>query len=282
MRTLVCALCLLFVGCGGEDRFFDPVAFAMTSDMPPVAEGEEISYWQVQRGYELPLRDLTLAEQERVEETYANPPEPWLRRAPWIELGDLGIEIEYTISNLTGIDADGMDDEYGYADNVRGIAVEVLVDAWTEFHEYVPGIIEADDEVTPNLSGIDDYVIVPNGGRVTGAIRTDQMEEIAYDFATILADPEQVNANCVVYFPNDHESPERCAYAYVPGTVPGLVGFTLGMRTTEAADLALEFIVRVRDAEGKLWIEGEDDPVDRWELPPREIFSPTPMGEYMM
>jgi len=272
---------LLGLGCGEEDHFFPPKAFAMTSDMPPVAEGERISYWQVQMGYELPLRNLTQEEQQRIEATAINPPAPF-RRAPWIEVGDLDVEVEYTITNQTGVEFDGMDDEYGYADNVAGVAVEVLIDAWTEFNEYVPGIVESEDEVTPNLSGVDEYVIVPNGGRITGTIRMDQIEEVAYDFATILAYPDEVNANCVVYFPNDHENPERCAYAVVPGTVPGLVGFTIGMRTTEAADLALEFIVRVRDAEGKLWIEDDMAANERWTLPAREVFTPTPMGEYMM
>jgi hypothetical protein len=274
-------LSVLGVGCGEEDHFFPPEQFAMTSEMPPVAESERISYWQVEYGYELPLRDLTIKEQQRIEETYANPPAPY-RRMPWIQVGDLDLEIEYTITNQTGVAADGMDDRYGYADNVPGVAVEVLMDGWTEFTEYVPGIIVQDEEATPNLSNVDDYVIVPNGGRVTGTIRMDQMQEAMYDLATILADPTEVNANCVVYFPNDHEDPARCQYAAVPDVVPGLVGFNIGMRTTEPADLALEFIVRVHDPNGKLWIDADMRDDERWTLPPRETFSPTPMGDYMM
>jgi hypothetical protein len=280
MRIPLAVAVLSLLGCSEDDHFFPPEVFAMRTDMPPVAEGERISYWQVQTRFEIPLRDLTQSEERQIEATYANPPAPY-RRMPWIEVGDLDVEIEYTITNQSGVGEEPMGDPEGYADNVEGVAVEVLVDGWTEFTEYIPGIVVVDDEATPNLSTVDDYVIVPNGGRITGAVRTDQLEEVMYDLATIYSAPDDVNANCVVYFPNDHEDPARCQYAVVPDVIPGLVGFTIGMRTTEPADLALEYVVRVHDAEGKLWID-EDMPLrERWNLPPRDTFTPVQIGYEM-
>jgi hypothetical protein len=204
-------------------------------------------------------------------------------RQPWITLDDVRVQLTWTISNL--------DDE--------SRVVELLIDPWTEFGRYWPGLtlVDAEDgEYQPNLSGIDRYYLLEKASagdksRAHGTYTYDDMDELARDFATAMnlikfppttypgggyVEPEDQATLLPTYVNHafdfqNHSNKDPLVKAWVPATVAGLTGVDFGLRTYEPATIALEIVLEVTDqGTGKVRDEGADDAL----LPePQEIIT---------
>lgn len=91
---------------------------------------------------------------------------------PYVKLGDIEIEVEWTIENL---------------DAQEGLA-KVELDGATEFFVYDPDMIVLDaDEEAPPTPGLDGNIPlhVPANGSITGIFREDQLREASVDIEQV-------------------------------------------------------------------------------------------------
>lgn len=226
-------------GCAEERRYVgDGVhSVAITEDTAAAFETEEGALYIVERRIDLPISnpadsvftDLTQGAEGR---------ELPFPRLPWVERGDVETQIDYTISSL--------DDE--------AHDVGVIVNGYNEFHEYVPGVIEIEDEPVPQFSQWEHFYELGPGQRISGTIREDELDEVAVDLATVVNGAP--NSAEVVYFEN-HSGDDPRARPFIPSVVPGLVGVRIGLLSLEAAVVVLEVTIRVRDVNDKLAEDGE-------------------------
>ncbi|HEY3593003.1 MAG TPA: hypothetical protein VGL13_03990, partial [Polyangiaceae bacterium] len=179
-------------------------------------------------------------------------------RSPWVTNADLKVQINWTVSNL---DKDGHN-------------VEILIDPWNEFARYVPGVNVGEESTVPNLSGIDLLTHVDGNARKSGTFTFDDMDELAIDLATVeniiasnpppavtdptagppaaAADGPNVNGlvNHTFEIHNRSSSNDVLIGKYIPGTIAGLIGFDLGLRTYQKGNVAIEIIVEAVDVTG--------------------------------
>jgi hypothetical protein len=273
----VVALGILGTACGEDEktRILPPEQVAMNPAVAPVFKTDEMSIYEVKKGLQFPI----IAPEGALPGPQDGQYEPYGRK-PWIGLEDVRVQLTWTISNL--------DDE--------GRVVELLVDPWTEFGRYWPGLtlVDAEDgEYQPNLSGIDRYYLLEKASagensRVHGTITYDDMDELARDFATAMnliknppttypgggyVEPEDQASILPTYVNHafdfqNHSNKDPLVKAWVPSTVAGLTGVDFGLRTYGPATIALEVVLEVTDqGTGKVREEGADDAL----LPPTEV-----------
>lgn len=245
------ALGSLSVACGAEEetRTLEPVQVGMTSDMAPVFDDGESTLYEVKLPVRLPIRAPDQQTRRNARQNAVDPFDAY----PTVVPSDYEIQVTWVLSNL---------------DN-QAHTVELLVDPWNEFGRYWPGmqIVDAErGEVLPNLSGIDLLrELKPSGAgepsRLRGTFTFGDMDELAIDFATamnIIAivpppppdDESAINPTSLVNhaFHLGNRSPSSPLTArYIPTVVPALTGFDIGFRTTEAANLALELVVEIKE-----------------------------------
>jgi hypothetical protein len=260
--------------CAGDDRtrILPPAQVAMDPDVAPVFMTDETTIYEVKKGLQFPI----LAPDTDLPVSQNNEYDPYDHK-PWVSLKDVRVQITWTLSNLDDTAHD----------------VELLIDPWTEFGRYWPGLTLVDpDEGTylPNLSGIDHYYQLGSTksgeqSRANGTYTYDDLDELAIDFATTMdlikypptsypggeaVDPADQPALLPTYVNHafDFEnlsSKDPLVKPWVPKTVAGLTGIDFGLRTYEQATVALEIVVEVTDlGTGKVRKEGSDDPL----LPP--------------
>jgi len=236
----------LAAGCarGGGDQTLTPVIVGMTESTPPTFQGQnpEDTMYEVHTPIRFPLRNPTQAERTQLKIDAADPQGIYPHN-PWILRDEFQVEIRFTISNLT--------------DKRR--AVEILVDPWNEFDQYQPGITVGDNRVVADKAGYDRYFILDPKTRYEGTITNDDTRELATDLATVMnvqakgsTDPM---ANLNGLFNNAFDLQNRSSApdlaplikGYIPKTVAGLVGVTIGFRTHEAASIAFEATVDIVD-----------------------------------
>jgi hypothetical protein len=270
-RALSAALlAALTVGCGADDetRMLPPQQVAMSQAVAPIYSDDELTVFEVKKPLQFPI----IAPEPGA--IPAGVVEPY-DHAPWITLEDVRVQISYTVSNLD-------DEEHN---------VHLIVDPWTEFGRYWPGLtlIDAEDgEYALNLSAYDDFFPLPGvsageASRRQGVITYDDMDEVARDFATVMnlikfppagydggGGEEQSSlptyVNHAFHFQNRSAS-DPLVQAWVPGTVAGLTGIDFGLQSLEpgadgenAPNIALEIVVEVTDlGSGKVRREGEED-----------------------
>jgi hypothetical protein len=157
---------------------------------------------------------------------------------PWIERGELEIQIDFTLSNLDSADRD----------------VDVIVNGANEFDEYVPGVLVVEDDPVPLHSQWERRYTVKAKSRVNGTVREEDLDEAAVDLATVVNGAP--NSDEIVYFENKSGTDER-SKKYIPDVIPGLVAVRLGLMTNSAAPILLEASLRVRDVGSKLAAEDE-------------------------
>lgn len=239
--TLVLALALAsgLCACAEERRYVgDGVhVVALTEDTAPVLETEESALYIVERRIDLPIRRPADSVLDDLRQGAQGRDLPF-DRLPWVERGDVETQIDFTISSL---DDDAHD-------------VGVIVNGYNEFHEYVPGVVEIDDEPVPDFSQWERVFELGAGQRITSTIREDELDEVAVDLATVVNGAP--NSSEIVYFENNSMKDAR-SQAYIPSVVPGLAGVRIGLRTLEAAVVVLEATVRVRDVNDRLAGDGE-------------------------
>lgn len=233
-HTLLMSL-LLLLGCADERVYVgDGVELvALTDDTAPAVETEDGAIYVVERRVDLPVRrapDSVLQDLAEAAQSYEGLPFP---RLPWVERGDLESQIDFVLSNL--------DDERH--------DVAVTVNGYNEFHEYVPGFAEIDEEPTPDFAQWERTYRIEPLERITGTVREDELDEVAVDLATVVNGAP--SSNQVVFFENQSSRDERNR-PYIPEVIPGLVGVRAGLRALEQANLLLELSIRVRNANDRL------------------------------
>jgi hypothetical protein len=231
-------------------------AFAMTDATPALAESDEAALYMVETRAELPLRPPT---DEELAEMAAQMPAPYPSR-PFLLLGDIGVEVDLVVTNLT--------------DERR--VVDVTINGFNEFDEYVPSFMIVDDELLVDFSQWERSVVIEPGDQYTVTVTERELAEVATDLATVVNG--QPNGNVVVYFENQSGSGDPRIDPYIPEVIPGLTGMRFGIRATEASNIVLEASIRLIDYEGKV-SEDAENPDEVWVLPVPAEF--TPVTEYM-
>jgi hypothetical protein len=244
------ACALLALGCGdGDTRRLAPVSVALAETVPPVYDDGELTIYEAKTSLMLPIVAPSDADMTRLGEAPSDP----FERQPWVTRDDVGVQVTWTLSNL---DADDH-------------SVWVMIDPYNEFGRYEPAIVVTDDQAVRDLSGIDMLFALPgteaSGAaepRIVGTFTFDDMDELALDFATVFKiindaapsdeeedDPRSTLVNYAFNVRNrSYNSPLLAPYQ--PASIPGLVGFDFGVRTSEPANVALEMVVEVRDRNG--------------------------------
>lgn len=265
-RTLACALLCLTctAGCGDEERTetYGPFALAMNEQVAPYYDDGELTLYEVRLPVSLPIAAPTEATLQALPDGEFEP----YGRHPWLTSDAIKVQLTWTMTNLDPQDHD----------------VELLIDPWNEFGRYWPGLalIDAEDgEYLPNLSGYDVQFQLPGTERDAGSsIRSrrqgtltyQDMEELAIDFATVMnlirnppsppagglndVSPQITYANHAFAVENRSFS-DALVRPYVPSIIAGLVGFDLGLRTREPANIAVEIAVEVVDEVGDYVLE---------------------------
>jgi len=264
----VLALAAAFAGCSSDEktRMLPPSQVAMNPAVVPVFETDEMSIYEVKKGLAFPI----LAPEETMPTGDYVPYD----REPWVKLTDVRAQLSWTLSNL----------------DAQGHNVEVLIDPWTEFGRYWPGLtlVDAEEgEYKPNLSGIDYYYHLEGKGagdasRARGTYTYDDMDELARDFATVMnlirtppttypgggyVEPEDQAAILPAYVNHafdfqNHSNKDALVKQYIPPNVAGLTGVDFGLRTYEPATIALEVVLEITDLAGdRLRDEGSTDPI---------------------
>jgi hypothetical protein len=240
--------------CAGEDEkeVLPPVVLGMLETTAPTYDDGQQQIFQVGREVRLPYRQPNDDERPRGEQ------DPY-SRPPFHVVSDTRVTVRYTLSNLED----------------RERTVELLIDPWNEFVRYVPGVATVgEDEILPNFSGIDRYVILPPKGRVEGIITPDDMVELATDLTVAMAlerrPPEATGAfggpalyNRTFNIQNRSSEPDPVLQDWMPRTranVAAVVGFDLGLRTATPAKIAVELVIDVEDLDGeRVVMDGDDE-----------------------
>lgn len=263
---------LLFLGtlagaCSGEDEkeVLPPVVLGMLETTAPTYDDGQQQIFQVSRDVRLPYRRPDDGERPQGQL------DPYPRK-PFHVATDTRVTIRYTLSNLED----------------RQHIVELLIDPWNEFVRYVPGVAAVrEEEVIPNFSGIDRYVILPPKSRVEGIITPDDMIELATDLTVAMAlerrpPPEDSGFggprlyNRTFNIQNRSSERDPVLQDWMPRSkseVAAVTGFDLGLRTPTAAKVAVELVIDIEDLNGeRVVMEGDDE--DRQVGRPGNVLTP--------
>jgi hypothetical protein len=226
-------------------------AFAITEDTPPVTMSDEAALFWVEMRAELPLRPPT---DDELADMSAEMPTPFPNR-PFHVLGDIGIEVDLVVSNLT--------------DERR--VIDITINGFNEFDEYVPSFEIVDDELIVDFSQWERSVWIEPGEQYQVTVTERDLAEIATDLATVVNGAP--NGNEVVYFMNQSGSGDPRIDPYIPALIPGLTGMRLGLRAGEASNIVLEASIRLVDYAGKVSDDSEN-PEEVWVLPVPATYTP--------
>jgi hypothetical protein len=185
-------------------------------------------------------------------------------RLPWARRGDYRVEIDFAIYNLDDAPVD----------------MALVLNGINEFNEYDPGVIIDDDDIIPEFASWERFLELEPYERVTGTIREEELDEVAVDLATVAnygatIDPAvypntpPLNPNQVVYFEN-HSSTDVRSIPYIPAVIPALAGVRMGIRTLGAANVVVEYTVRITD-EKNLIVR----PRNAWTFPDPVLLQPS-------
>jgi hypothetical protein len=269
---LIGAGLMVCTGCGGEQtRDLDPQSVAMTSSTAPFYDDGELKLYETQLPVELPVKKPSDAERKLLNGAVG----PFSHR-PWVTADGVRLQLSWTLANL---DKDSH-------------SVEVLIDPWNEFGRYAPGIQIVGDNAIPNLSGIDETYDLPGIGsgrssRIEHTFSFDEMSELATDFATAInilktvhatppangqpGDDPRVGLVNHVFNLQNRTGSSPLTDRYVPPVIPGLLGFDIGLRTLEPANIAIEFTIELVDENGdRVVAQGSNDATL---VAPRHVFS---------
>ncbi|MCC6874571.1 MAG: hypothetical protein IT378_09730 [Sandaracinaceae bacterium] len=226
---------------------------AMTEDTPPFFTSMDGDIFIIEQRVQIPFREPNETElMEMGDITDIAAPYPYGSR-PFIRRDDVGIQIDWTISNIS--------DEI--------VDATVTINGINEFHEYVPGVTIVEDTPVADYAQWERVVRLEGGQRLSWTTREEELDEVAVDLATVVNGA--MNANQVVYFEN-HSSTDYRSQPFIPQVIPGLMGMRIGLRTTAALPIVLEASVRVHDTRGV--VQSFGNPI--WPAPQPAIFTPMP------
>lgn len=232
---------LTLFACNDERRYVgDPpvVQVALTDATAPAFTAEDTQIFVIEQRVELPIRppsETVLADLQTAAQKFDGLPFP---RMPWLARDALSLVVDFTLYNL----------------DTQPHDVTVTVNGFNEFDEYFPGINVVDDDVVIDFAQWERLYTLEPGKRITRTIREEEFDEAAVDLATVVNGAP--SSNQVVYFENLSDRDPR-SQKYIPDVIPGLGGFRIGMRTTEAVNVLLEATVRVRDTDDRLADDGD-------------------------
>jgi hypothetical protein len=232
-----------------EQRYvIESEAVALTEGTPPafVTEDDE-EIFIVTRDFELPITPPKNADLDKLTQKAEGRDLPF-PRLPWVDDGDMDLELAYTLANQGDTD----------------VLASVILNGRNEFNVYTPAALDFNQWERR-------FALKPKE-RVQGIVTELEMQEIAIDLATVVNGAPV--SNLVVHFQSQSGRDERVA-EYVPSLVPGLVGLTAGIMTTSAANVVLELSIRAQDHGGRLAKRGEK----RWQLPEPTPFVPVVIDE---
>jgi hypothetical protein len=251
-------LCLLGLGC--QDQTFvgldGLLALAMTEDAAPFATGDDAAMYIVEARAELPLRVPSDGAMQALVEDAEGLEVPF-PRLPWVERGDYELKVDWMVRNLED----------------RPVIVEVVLNGFNEFDEYVPGFTVDNDDIIPDFAQYERRLALDPLETRHGTVREEHLDEAAVDLATVVNGIENAN---LVMSPRSQSSLDPRVQPYIPPVIPALTGLRIGLRATTdggpAPRLVLEATLRVRDLDDKVV-----DPDDAWELPVPTPFTPVPV-----
>ena len=177
-------------------------------------------------------------------------------------LGDIGIEVDIVVSNLTA----------------ERHTIDVTINGFNEFDEYLPSFMIVDDEIIVDFSQWERSIVIEPGEQYMQTVTERDLAEVAIDLATVVNGAP--NGNEVVYFMNQSGSGDPRIDPYIPELIPGLTGMRIGLRATETANIVLEASIRLVDYAGKVSDDAEN-PDELWVLPVPTTFTPVPPADYM-
>jgi hypothetical protein len=243
LATLGCT-CVLLSACLEEQRYaVEREMIRLPADAAPAFVDEnDDPVFVAARSFELQIRPprdeflQQLAQQAQGRDL----PFP---RLPWVQEEDLELQVDYAIENRSKQD----------------VSVMLFVDGQNEFHVYTPGPLD--------LHQWERRFLVQAETRIDGVITERELEEIAYDLATVVNGAP--NSAQIVH-PQSQSSLDPRAREFIPVVIPGLVALRIGLQTGQAAELRLRVSVRVQDHGDRVSERGEP----RWDLPEPEAFVP--------
>lgn len=244
MRSYILGFSLVFVicGCNDERRYVGDgnlVAVALTNSTPAAFMGQMESLYIVEQRVELPVRRPSQTELDDLRKAASGFGKLPFSRLPWVERGDLELQIDFTLSNL----------------DPQTHEVTVIVNGFNEFDEYQPGVNIADDQTIPDYAEWERLYKLAPKQRLSRTIREEELDEAATDLATVVNGAP--NANEVMFFENKSATDPR-SKPYIPRVIPGLMGFRIGLRATAPGRIVLEASVRARDAGDRLAASGQE------------------------
>jgi hypothetical protein len=250
-RALGCSLLLcLASGCLLEEQRYvvENEAVALTATTPAAFVTEEDDeIFIVTRDFELPITPAKNADLAKLRARAQGRNLPF-ERMPWVDSGDIELELAYTIANQGDTD----------------LVAAVILNGRNEFNVYTPTALD--------FNQWERRIELKAKQRVHGVVTEREMEEIAIDLATVVNGAP--NSNLVVHFESQSGRDDRVT-PYIPEVIPGLVGLTAGIMTTQAANVVLEISIRAQDHGDRLAKRGER----RWELPEPTPFVPVLIDE---
>lgn len=252
--ALLSVAALFATACLEEQRHIVPEgsglwALAIDETTPAFLASDEGSLYLVEQHVSIPFREPT--EEELAELGEVGDMEIPYPQLPWLRRGDIEIQIDWTLSNLSD----------------EPVIAAVVVNGFNEFHEYNPGARIVDDELLIDFSQWERNHRLEPMERRSGRIREEELDEVAVDLATVVN--MAPNPNQIVYFENQHTH-DRRSQMYIPDVIPALTGVRVGLRSQSPDPMLLEFTVRVRDVR-RVLVQGDDDP---WQAPAPALFGP--------
>jgi hypothetical protein len=262
---------LLAAGCGNNSQVTPPTLVGMTDTTPPYYSVGQTTLYEVQVPVTMPMRAPDANEQAQLGPAPAYLAAFGAATAPWIRVDDVQTTIRFTLTNL---------------DDAQH-AVELLIDPWNPYVKYQPGIeIVNADETIPDLSGFDRFYVLDNKERLVGTIVPDDTRELAMDLATVMdiqaTDPSNPDGNGLFNhtfnLQNRSGDPDLliAPYEQQPQDVPAMIGFTLGLRSSDPMNVAVEVTVDVQDIAGKrvMPADGTVDADNQPMPPPTGVLAP--------
>jgi hypothetical protein len=238
---------MVSTGCSGDGQVTHPSVAALNDTMAPYYQAGETTYYEVQVPVTMPMRAPNASEQKQLGPAPAYLASFGASSAPWIKVDDVQTTVRFTLTNLD-------DAKHSF---------ELLIDPWNPQVMYSPQIeIVSDEQTTPDFSGYDRFYVLDKKERLVGTIAPDDTRELAMDLATVMniqfSDPGDPDANGLFNHTfnvqnrsNDPNDLLIAKYVPQPQDVPAMVGFTLGLRSLEQMNIAVEVTVDVQDIAGK-------------------------------
>ena len=240
-------LAAMISGCSGDSQVTRPSEVALTDTTPPYYNVGQTTLYEVQVPVTMPMRAPNTSEQAQLGAAPTYLQSFGATSAPWIKADDVQTTIRFTITNLD-------DAQHSF---------ELLIDPWNPYVKYQPGIeIVSDEETLPDLSGYDRYYILDKKERLVGTLVPDDTRELAFDLATVMnisvTDPGDPDGNGMFNhtfnLQNRSTDPnDLLIKPYIPAAqdVPAMIGFTLGLRSIEPMNVAVEVTTDVQDITGR-------------------------------